>query len=336
MRLSALLTFTFVVVIRLPIAHAMANKTRNPRLAPFQYDTFPLGSITASGWLEDQLLLSAEAFPGHAFDFYRYVADSTWLGGTHEYSELHEAAPYWFNYIVPLAYTLDDPRLKKQARAFLDYTLEHQAEDGWLGPETTRQTRGIWARSLLLFALIVRSLGPLNLEICSINRHHQQYAEADPSETDRIVTAMHRFTALIHSMLQNNFTGLLQDVAEGDEFDPYGFGVSRTHELPLALQWLYENHPRGNQEVIWETMELMFAGGRKGDRDWTTFFVEGVFPVGTPNKTNGFTHGVNLAQGIPPLRVDLCVPTDSCFIRSSIPFCFLSDDARYVSLESNA
>jgi hypothetical protein len=100
-------------------------------------------------------------------------------------------------------------------------------------------------------------------------------------------------------MLQDNFTGLLQDEAEGDNFDPYGFGVSRTHELPLALQWLYENHPRGNQEVIWETMELMFAGGRKGDRDWTTFFVEGVFPVGLPDKTSGFTHGVNLAQGIP-------------------------------------
>lgn len=86
------------------------------------------------------------------------MADSTWLGGTYEYSELHESAPYWFNYIVPLAYTLDDPRLKNQAKAFLDYTLEHQAEDGWLGPEATRQTRGIWARSLLFFALIVRSL----------------------------------------------------------------------------------------------------------------------------------------------------------------------------------
>ncbi|KAL4904564.1 hypothetical protein BDW74DRAFT_178662 [Aspergillus multicolor] len=249
-------------------------------LAPFKYDPFLLGSIQASGWLKDQLELAAEALPGHLFDFYRYVADSTWLGGTYEYSELNEAAPYWFNYIVPLAYTLDDARLKKQAKAFLDYTLDHQAEDGWLGPESTRQTRGIWARSLLCFALV-------------------QYAEADPSETDRIVAAMHRFTALAHNMLQNNFTGLLQDISEGDNFDPYGFGVSRTHELPLALQWLYENHPRGLEDIIWETMELMFAGGRKGGRDWTTFFVEGVFPtVGTPDfKTSGFTHGVNLAQG---------------------------------------
>lgn len=103
-------------------------------------------------------------------------------------------------------------------------------------------------------------------------------------------------------MLKNNYTGLVENKTEGDDFDPYGFGLSRTHELPLALQWLYENYPRNNSEIIWETMELMFQGGKVGGRDWTTFFVEGVFPSrGTPYiKTSGFTHGVNLAEGIEP------------------------------------
>lgn len=124
-------------------------------MAPFTYSAFPLGSIKATGWLEDQLLLEANGLAGHLFDFYRFVAHSTWVGGTYEYSELHESSPYWFNYIVPLAFTLDDPRLKNQTRQFLDYIIDHQADDGWLGPETTRQTRGIWARSLLFFALMV-------------------------------------------------------------------------------------------------------------------------------------------------------------------------------------
>jgi hypothetical protein len=106
-----------------------------------------LGSIKATGWLQDQLVLEANGLAGHLFEFYRYVANSTWVGGTYEYSELHESAPYWF--------TLDDPRLKNQAQQFLDYAIDHQAADGWLGPETTRQTRGIWARSLLFFALMV-------------------------------------------------------------------------------------------------------------------------------------------------------------------------------------
>lgn len=124
-------------------------------LAKFKYDSLPVGAIKPTGWLQDQLVLSANGLAGHEFDFYRYVARSTWLGGTHEYSELHESAPYWFNYIVPLAWTLDDARLKEQAKTFLDYVLDHQAEDGWLGPEATRETRGIWARSLLLFGLTV-------------------------------------------------------------------------------------------------------------------------------------------------------------------------------------
>ncbi|KAH9211322.1 hypothetical protein DL95DRAFT_437274 [Leptodontidium sp. 2 PMI_412] len=256
-----------------------ANQTKS--LVPFKFDSFPLGSIHASGWLKDQLELSANGLGGHLFDFYRYVSRSTWLGGVFEYSELHESAPYWFNYIVPLAWTLNDQRLKDQARYFLDYVLKHQAQDGWLGPETTRQTRGIWARSLLCFGLT-------------------QYAEADPSQTKRIVDAMHKFVALTHSMLQNNFTGLLQQKSEADNFDPYGFGVSRTHELPISLMWLYEHYPRNNSEMILETINLMFEGGKQGGRDWTMFFVDGVFPKqGTGTfKTSGFTHGVNLAQGL--------------------------------------
>lgn len=100
-------------------------------------------------------------------------------------------------------------------------------------------------------------------------------------------------------MLQDNFTGLIQNPSESDDFDPYGFGLARTHELPLSLMWLYENYPRNNSIVIMETIELMFEGGKKAGKDWTSFFVNGVFPtVGTPFiTTSSFTHGVNLAEG---------------------------------------
>ncbi|XRM42803.1 hypothetical protein ABZX51_006017 [Aspergillus tubingensis] len=264
-------------------AAVMSNSVESMKkvLEPFKYNPFPLGTITATGWLQDQLELEANGLAGHLNDFYRFVAGSTWVGGDWEYSTLDEAAPYWFNYVVPLAWTIDDARLKAQAKEFLDYVLDNQAEDGWLGPEKTHQTRGIWARSLLFFGLV-------------------QYAQADPSETDRIVTAMHKFTILAHSMLKDNFTGLIENTTLGDEFDPYGFGLARTHELPMSLQWLYENYPRNNSEVIWETIELMFAGGVAGGKDWTTFFVEGVFPtLGTPYiTTSSFTHGVNLAEGL--------------------------------------
>ncbi|KAF5566738.1 six-hairpin glycosidase [Fusarium phyllophilum] len=277
-------TLTLLIHIASSVSFVFGTETtmsNRRELVKFKFDTLPPGAVRPTGWLKDQLQLSADGLAGHLFEFYRYVARSTWLGGDWEYSELNEASPYWFNYIVPLAWSLDDAGLKSQAKAYLDYVLDHQAEDGWLGPETTRQARGLWARSLLLFGLT-------------------QYAEADPPERDRIVDSMHKFLKLTHSMLRSNFTGLIQDKNQGDHFDPFGFGLSRTHELPISLMWLYENHPRDAGDMILETVELMFDGGRKGGRDWTEFFVEGVFPKGGTGtfKTNGFTHGVNLAQGL--------------------------------------
>jgi len=109
---------------------------------------------------------------------------------------------------------------------------------------------------------------------------------------------MHKFVSLANSMLKDNYTGFIQQ--PGDDFDPWGFGVSRAHELSSSLQWLYEVHPDGQEAVIWETMELMWSGAVVGGKDWTTFFVEGVFPLlGTPPEKviGGFEHGVNMAQG---------------------------------------
>lgn len=90
----------------------------------------------------------------------------------------------------------------------------------------------------------------------------QQYAEADPTETDRIVDSMHRFISLANAMLKDNFTGLIQH--GDDNFDGGEFGLARTHELPLSFQWLYDHYPNGNEALLLETMELMFAGGRQG------------------------------------------------------------------------
>jgi len=110
---------------------------------------------------------------------------------------------------------------------------------------------------------------------------------------------MYKFIVLANSMLKNNYTGFIQQ--PGDDFDPWGFGLSRAHELSTSLQWLYETHPNGNEALIWETMNLMWSGAIVAKRDWTTFFVDGVFPTeGTPavEVVSSFEHGVNMAEGM--------------------------------------
>ncbi|EKG16373.1 hypothetical protein MPH_06404 [Macrophomina phaseolina MS6] len=258
-----------------------------PALVPLKYNLFPLGSIKPNGWMQHQLRLCGHSLGGHLFHFYRFIKHSTWLGGTWEYSPLNEAAPYWYNYIVPLAFSLDFSEsvdlvqdLREQAACFLEYTLEHQSPDGWLGPESTRQTRGIWARCLLLQGLM-------------------NHAIADPTKRQKIIASILKFVRLVEAMLKNDYEGYLPK--EGDEFDKQWFGVARAHELSTTLQWLFdEPEAAEHREIIWSVMEMLWEGSRLAERDWTVFFSEGNFPRGPSEKQSSpqnFQHGVNLAQG---------------------------------------
>ena len=137
------------------------------------YQQLDLRSIKPQGWLKDTLTLEANGLAGNMFDFYRFVHDSRYIGGSTEYSGLDEASPYWFqgsvsacykailapllmvSSLVPLAFGLGDQRIQQQVSYYLDYVLDHQQADGWLGWETTQATRGLWARTLLLNGLIV-------------------------------------------------------------------------------------------------------------------------------------------------------------------------------------
>lgn len=114
-----------------------------------------MGSIKPLGWLKDELELEADGLAGNLINFYRFVNDSAFIGGSSEYSALNEASPYWFNGLVPLAFGLGNARIESQVRYYLDYILDFQQEDGWIGSETTQATRGLWARALILRGLIV-------------------------------------------------------------------------------------------------------------------------------------------------------------------------------------
>lgn len=143
------------------------------------YQPLTLGSIQPRGWLKEQLNLEATGLAGDMFEFYRFVNNSKWIGGKSEYSVLNEASPYWFNGLVPLAFGLNDTRIKGQVKHYLDYVLDHQQSDGWLGFETTRQTRGLWARCLLLLGLVVSA----NNDVMSLSMYQSPVSplSANPS-----------------------------------------------------------------------------------------------------------------------------------------------------------
>lgn len=52
--------------------------------------------------MSDQFTLMADGLAGHQKDFYHYVNDSTWLGGSSEYSALNEGFPTGLMALFPL------------------------------------------------------------------------------------------------------------------------------------------------------------------------------------------------------------------------------------------
>jgi hypothetical protein len=226
----------------------------------------------------------ADGQAGHQHEFYSFVASSAWIGGDKDYSPLREAFPYWFNGIVPLAYSLQDERLKMQIRSSLDLVLKNQSSDGWIGPESKESgLRNLWARFPFLLGLT-------------------RLLEADPSYSPRVLPAVRKFVRLAHRMLANNGTGLLHQ-AEGDalsEID-HGWGRSRVADFLLSLQWLYENDDGADHALLMDTMRMV----KNGAVDWHDWYSDEHYIKGDlndePQKTTDlmfpFLHGVNVAQG---------------------------------------
>jgi hypothetical protein len=117
-------------------------------LAPSAFYFLPLGSIRPAGWLEGQLRIQANGLSGHLDETWADVGpESGWLGGK---GESWERGPYFLDGLVPLAWLLDDARLKAKAQRFLDWTLDHQATNGMIGPASNNDW---WPRIVMLKAL---------------------------------------------------------------------------------------------------------------------------------------------------------------------------------------
>ena len=222
----------------------------------------------------------ADGMPGHEYDFYKIVSENRWLGGEAEYSILNEAFPYWFNGLVPLAYALDDKRLKKQVLEAANYIISHQQEDGWLGPETEVKTRNFWGRYCVFLGLA-------------------QLVEAEPAmkHPGTVLPAMHRFVDLMYEMLSDEYQGFVQH--PGDQFDEQ-WGRSRAADMVLALQWLYEKHPSGNERKIWDCMNFFYTKAY----DWSYWYDQDylkvdldTLPEDTKNYLFPYVHVVNVGQG---------------------------------------
>ncbi|KAJ8090384.1 hypothetical protein PM082_018980 [Marasmius tenuissimus] len=232
-------------------------------LEAFKYKELPLGAVkpTPESWLATQLKAQADGLHGHLQDFWGPVQNSKWIGGNDDYSALNEAGSYWLNGVVPAAFQLNDQRLLSAVNSWIDYIIQHQAADGWLGP--TSSPRVLWGRYPALLAMM-------------------QYAQANTTATSTIVNSMQKFFIGMNNMLKNGGDGLEE------------WGIMRWQDVSIVLQWLLENHPNGQEAVYLNLLKLLRYGGA----NWKGYFVEGTFPTNAINRIDIKAHGVNVAQAI--------------------------------------
>ncbi|KAH7910483.1 hypothetical protein BJ138DRAFT_100732 [Hygrophoropsis aurantiaca] len=240
------------------------------QLAPKQYHNLPLGKIKPAGWLHDQLMVQINGLAGHEHDFYDYVAQSDWLGGDSYYSDLEEAGSYWFNGLVPNGVIMDDATIMGQTQQFMDFVFANQDSTGWIGPEVfdLSKPRYLWGRYPFLFGVM-------------------QMVEYNSSLAEVVIPPIYKFVNVANSMLKN-----------GTGFEPWT--QTRWGDFVIALEWLYENYPNGNEDLLLSTMELIQENGVR----WSEVFQPQYFPkTATENLTNPFNnvltwHGVNFAEGL--------------------------------------
>jgi hypothetical protein len=121
---------------------------RAPLLAT-PFTALPLGSVRPQGWLLTQFKLQRDGLTGNAETVYAsdLGTNSGWLGGT---GDSWERSPYYYKGLIPLAYGLNDASLKQKAQKWMDWLLDHQRADGYIGPAANNDW---WPRMLATYAL---------------------------------------------------------------------------------------------------------------------------------------------------------------------------------------
>ena len=242
-------------------SHAVI-RNRAP-LEPNAFYPLPLGSVRPSGWLRRQLEIQATGLGGHLDETWADVGpNSGWLGGT---GESWERGPYFLDGLVPLAYLLDDDRLKAKAQKYIEWTLTHQAADGMIGPASNDDW---WPRMVMLKALV-------------------QYEEAtgDP----RVVPVLERYFA---HQLEALPARPLRD-----------WGKFRWQDNALVVLWLYNRNGDPRLIDLAKLLHAQGFDWQADFADFR--FTEAVTPQKIRlDKDNGLgesalaTHGVNNGQAL--------------------------------------
>ncbi len=264
----------FVTILFFFFSSSFAKEKRNSHYVTNQsplvaqpYTALPLGTIKPKGMLLKMLELQRNGLTGHLDSIYSVVCgpNNGWLGGT---GDGWERGPYWLDGLVPLAYILDDEKLKDKAQEWIEWSIENQQDNGCFGPQplpegcekipgTQQGMREDWWPKMVMLKVL------------------QQYYTATGDE--RIIKLMTRYFKYQLEMLPKNELGYVTF-----------WGNRRGGDNLAVVYWLY--NVTGDKFLL-DLAEII----HEQTFDWTK-----VYSDNTIRRLNPFPdlHCVNVAQGL--------------------------------------
>ncbi|MER5946430.1 RICIN domain-containing protein [Streptomyces sp. NPDC001904] len=168
----------------------------------------PVGSITAKGWLAEQLRIQLAGLCGRYAEASHFLVMDT-CGWVHPELGGWEELPYWLRGFVPLAIATRDAGALATCKRWIDAILATQEADGFFGPRALRTSLNggpdFWPFLPLLMAL----------------RTYQEY-----THDERIVPFLTRFLTFMEAQGKGAFDSSWVSVRWGDGID--------------TARWLYE------------------------------------------------------------------------------------------------
>ncbi|WP_353946218.1 beta-L-arabinofuranosidase domain-containing protein [Streptomyces sp. HUAS MG91] len=168
----------------------------------------PVGSITAHGWLAEQLKIQLAGLCGRYAETSHFLVMDT-CGWVHPELGGWEELPYWLRGFVPLAIATRDADALATCERWIDAILATQEADGFFGPRALRTSLNggpdFWPFLPLLMAL----------------RTYQEY-----THDERIVPFLTRFLTFMEAQDKGAFDSSWVSVRWGDGID--------------TARWLYE------------------------------------------------------------------------------------------------
>ncbi|EIJ37418.1 hypothetical protein JoomaDRAFT_0361 [Galbibacter orientalis DSM 19592] len=292
--------FTFQFLIAFILSSCTTNTSKEidtkkeSTFVTSMYQEVALGEIQPNGWLEDQLTIMLNNSTGHLDEIYDKVKiDNGWLGGN---GDDWEETPYWLDGAVPLAYQLNNERLKQKVKKYIDWSIDNQRPSGYFGPitEWERETgnkvdfenadkgEDWWPRMVMLKVI-------------------QQYYTA--TKDKRVVPFMEKYFDYQLKTLDKCPIGKWTEWAQ-----------SRGVENIRIAQWLYTVN--GDEKLLTLAEKIKkqsFAWSEwLGNRDWAINAT-----VNPDGKTWMHRHGVNVGMAIKEPAENYQRTGDSTYLKAS-------------------